>query len=167
MPQMTVARATLGSSHILERLLDPLLVRRIVSNPVNLRAFDNWKRDLDEALAEATPVAPPHPILRPRHESDSLYFRPDDDAQYVETYDVDLSELKDFIALYPSPDNVVPVLEDRKYRGTQSVASLRTVSPDRKAFVLLDEHVSSRLFIFLPSALIILFSSSLAVCRYP
>ncbi|KIW63851.1 hypothetical protein PV04_08823 [Phialophora macrospora] len=41
---------------------------------VLLRAFDNWKRDFDEALAEATPapssplrtpVVPPHPILRP------------------------------------------------------------------------------------------------------
>ncbi|OAP57254.1 hypothetical protein AYL99_07992 [Fonsecaea erecta] len=41
---------------------------------VLLRAFDNWKRDFDEALAEATPapssplrtpIAPPHPILRP------------------------------------------------------------------------------------------------------
>ena len=41
---------------------------------VLLRAFDNWKRDFDAALAEATPapssplrtpVVPPHPILRP------------------------------------------------------------------------------------------------------
>ncbi|KAH0842652.1 3-isopropylmalate dehydratase [Fonsecaea pedrosoi] len=47
----------------------------------------------------------------PRHKSDSLYFWPDDDAQYAETYDVDLSELEHFIALYPSPDNVVPVSE--------------------------------------------------------
>ncbi|OAP55199.1 hypothetical protein AYL99_10899 [Fonsecaea erecta] len=47
----------------------------------------------------------------PRHKSDSLYFRPDDDAQYAETFDVDLSELEHFIALYPSPDNVVPVSE--------------------------------------------------------
>ncbi|KIX93949.1 uncharacterized protein Z520_10286 [Fonsecaea multimorphosa CBS 102226] len=50
----------------------------------------------------------------PRHKSDSLYFRPDDDAQYAETFDVDLSELEHFIALYPSPDNVVPVSEAKE-----------------------------------------------------
>ncbi|KIW15133.1 hypothetical protein PV08_05178 [Exophiala spinifera] len=47
----------------------------------------------------------------PRHKSSSLYFRPDADAQYIATYDVDLSKLDHFVALHPSPDNVVPISE--------------------------------------------------------
>ncbi|KIW94363.1 uncharacterized protein Z519_04339 [Cladophialophora bantiana CBS 173.52] len=49
-----------------------------------------------------------------RHKSNSLYFSPDDDAQYAESFDVDLAELEHFIALYPSPDNVVPVSEAKE-----------------------------------------------------
>lgn len=44
-----------------------------------------------------------------RHKSDSMYFRPDVDAKYAESFDVDLADLDHFVALYPSPDNVVPV----------------------------------------------------------
>lgn len=47
----------------------------------------------------------------PHHRSSGVYFRPDVDAPYVATYDVDLSKLDHFVALYPSPDNVVPVPE--------------------------------------------------------
>lgn len=47
----------------------------------------------------------------PRHRSNSVYFRPDVDAPYVATYDVDLARLDHFVALYPSPDNVVPIPE--------------------------------------------------------
>lgn len=48
---------------------------------------------------------------RTNHKSDSIYFRPDENAPYVESYDLDLSKLDHFVALYPSPDNVVPVTE--------------------------------------------------------
>ncbi|KAH8698906.1 aconitase family protein [Talaromyces proteolyticus] len=41
--------------------------------------------------------------------SSSIYFRPDADAQYAEMFEIDLSKVKPLFALYPSPDNVVPV----------------------------------------------------------
>lgn len=47
----------------------------------------------------------------PRHKSNSLYFRPDDEAEYTATYEIDLREAKPFIAKYPRPDDVVPVTE--------------------------------------------------------
>lgn len=50
----------------------------------------------------------------PRHKSDSVYFKPDKDAPYAESFDVDLAELDHFIALYPSPDNVVPIAEAKE-----------------------------------------------------
>jgi homoaconitase/3-isopropylmalate dehydratase large subunit len=40
-----------------------------------------------------------------------LYFRPDEDAEYIQTFEIDLSIVDSFIALYPAPDNVVPVTE--------------------------------------------------------
>ncbi|KAJ5153883.1 Aconitase/3-isopropylmalate dehydratase large subunit alpha/beta/alpha subdomain 1/3 [Penicillium coprophilum] len=40
-----------------------------------------------------------------------LYFRADSDAQYAEVRTVNLSEVERTIALYPEPDNVVPVSE--------------------------------------------------------
>ncbi|KAJ6178078.1 Aconitase/3-isopropylmalate dehydratase [Penicillium mononematosum] len=40
-----------------------------------------------------------------------LYFRADSGAQYAEVRTVDLSEVETTIALYPEPDNVVPVSE--------------------------------------------------------
>ncbi|KAH8812090.1 3-isopropylmalate dehydratase [Xylogone sp. PMI_703] len=46
-----------------------------------------------------------------KHKSSSIYFQPDEGAQYAGSYDIDLSKLNHFIALYPSPDNVVPVTE--------------------------------------------------------
>jgi homoaconitase/3-isopropylmalate dehydratase large subunit len=52
---------------------------------------------------------------RPRkaYKSLSLYFRADDEAQYAETFEIDLSKVESFIALYPSPDNVVPVADKK------------------------------------------------------
>jgi homoaconitate hydratase len=47
----------------------------------------------------------------PKHKSHCIYFRPDQAAHYAGSYDVDLSTLNHFVALYPSPDNVVPVAE--------------------------------------------------------
>ncbi|KAL1970127.1 hypothetical protein VTN77DRAFT_6532 [Rasamsonia byssochlamydoides] len=46
-----------------------------------------------------------------KHRSSSLYFRPDPNARYAASYDIDLAQLQHFVALYPSPDNVVPVTE--------------------------------------------------------
>jgi len=47
----------------------------------------------------------------PKHKNHCVYFRPDEGAQYAGSYDVDLLKLNHFVALYPSPDNVVPVTE--------------------------------------------------------
>lgn len=44
-----------------------------------------------------------------RYKSASVFFRPDDGAEYAGTYTIDLSEVQFTIALYPSPDNVVPI----------------------------------------------------------
>ncbi|KAL4865743.1 hypothetical protein BDV12DRAFT_174005 [Aspergillus spectabilis] len=46
-----------------------------------------------------------------RYRSNSAYFKPDPDASYAATFQIDLSEVESFIALYPSPDNVIPVTE--------------------------------------------------------
>src|SRR5262245_15601770 len=47
----------------------------------------------------------------PRNKSNSVYFRPDDDAEYAATHEIDISKVKPFIAKYPNPDDVVPVSE--------------------------------------------------------
>ncbi|KAF2094096.1 3-isopropylmalate dehydratase [Rhizodiscina lignyota] len=44
-----------------------------------------------------------------KHKSDGAYFRPDSNATYAGVYEIDLSKLEHYVALYPSPDNVVPV----------------------------------------------------------
>ncbi|RJE19173.1 Aconitase family [Aspergillus sclerotialis] len=46
---------------------------------------------------------------RKLHKMAPLYFRPDDDANYAERFKINLEEVQPYIALYPSPDNVVPV----------------------------------------------------------
>ncbi|RKP33514.1 putative hydratase [Dimargaris cristalligena] len=55
----------------------------------------------------------------PEHKNSSLYFRADPDAQYVETHVIDLGDIAPLVALYPSPDNVVPITEtlDMKLDG--------------------------------------------------
>jgi homoaconitate hydratase len=45
----------------------------------------------------------------PKHKKNSIYFRPDDNAEYAASYDIDLSKMETLVALYPSPDNVVPI----------------------------------------------------------
>jgi homoaconitate hydratase len=47
----------------------------------------------------------------PKHKSHCIYFRTDEAAYYAGSYDVDLSTLNHFVALYPSPDNAIPVTE--------------------------------------------------------
>ncbi|KAF9893323.1 hypothetical protein FE257_011755 [Aspergillus nanangensis] len=44
-----------------------------------------------------------------KYKNASIYFQPDDDANYAETYEIDLSNVRSFIARYPNPDDVVPV----------------------------------------------------------
>ena len=46
-----------------------------------------------------------------RHKTASVYFKPDDDAQYAETHEIDLSQVRSFVAKYPNPDDVVSVTE--------------------------------------------------------
>jgi homoaconitate hydratase len=45
----------------------------------------------------------------PKHKMNSIFFRPDDNAEYAATYDIDLSKMETLVALYPSPDNVAPI----------------------------------------------------------
>lgn len=44
-----------------------------------------------------------------RHKSQATYFQPDNDAQYAETHEIDLTNVRSFLAKYPKPDDVVPV----------------------------------------------------------
>lgn len=46
-----------------------------------------------------------------RHKNAGNYFRPDDDAQYVEIHEIDLGNVRSFIARYPKPDDVVQVID--------------------------------------------------------
>jgi homoaconitase/3-isopropylmalate dehydratase large subunit len=48
-----------------------------------------------------------------RNKKLATYFRPDEDAVYAETHVIDLSKVESFVALYPSPDDVVPVSDSR------------------------------------------------------
>ena len=50
---------------------------------------------------------------RKAYKSSSIYFRADEDAAYAETFEIDLAKVESFIALYPSPDNVVPLAEKK------------------------------------------------------
>ena len=52
-----------------------------------------------------------HRRRNPKHRKDALYYRPDDDAIYAETYTIDLDKVESFVARHPSPDDVVPVGE--------------------------------------------------------
>ncbi|KAJ1909902.1 hypothetical protein IWQ60_010929 [Tieghemiomyces parasiticus] len=47
----------------------------------------------------------------PEHKNSPLYFRADPDCEYAETYTINLDDVTPLVALYPSPDNVVPVTE--------------------------------------------------------
>lgn len=41
----------------------------------------------------------------------SVYFQADEEAGFAATFEIDLSQVESFIALYPSPDNAVTVTE--------------------------------------------------------
>ncbi|PKY06246.1 aconitase family protein [Aspergillus campestris IBT 28561] len=47
----------------------------------------------------------------PRHKQDSVYLKPDEDAHYAETCEIDLGEVRSFLSRYPRPDDVVPVAD--------------------------------------------------------
>jgi homoaconitate hydratase len=48
----------------------------------------------------------------------AIYFAPDENAEYAESCDIDLSKMETLVALYPSPDNVVPISQvDLKLDG--------------------------------------------------
>jgi homoaconitase/3-isopropylmalate dehydratase large subunit len=55
----------------------------------------------------------------PKHKKQTVYYRPDNDAQYAETHIIDLHNVEPYVARYPSPDDVVPVSEmaDTKLDG--------------------------------------------------
>lgn len=46
-----------------------------------------------------------------KHKSSAVYFKPDGDAIYAESFEIDLSKVESFVAVHPSPDNVVPIGE--------------------------------------------------------
>ena len=46
---------------------------------------------------------------RKANRSNSVYFKPDPNAEYVGRYTIDLSAVEPSVAVYPSPDDVVPV----------------------------------------------------------
>ncbi|OBT60129.1 hypothetical protein VE03_10717 [Pseudogymnoascus sp. 23342-1-I1] len=52
-----------------------------------------------------------------QHKSRGIYFKPDPDAVYAETRLIDLSKVRSTIALYPNPDNVVPLAENLNDKG--------------------------------------------------
>src|SRR5438270_6859176 len=41
----------------------------------------------------------------------SFYFKPDPEMEYAGTYTIDLSKVEASVAVYPNPDDVVPVSE--------------------------------------------------------
>lgn len=47
-----------------------------------------------------------------RHKDLATYFRPDDDAQYAEVHEIDLGNVRSFLARYPNPYDVVPVTDE-------------------------------------------------------
>ncbi|KAI1349419.1 hypothetical protein F5Y01DRAFT_327484 [Xylaria sp. FL0043] len=53
--------------------------------------------------------------VRRKYRSNAVYFRADPDAEYAEQRVIDLSKMTSFVAICPSPDNVVPVTEIQGY----------------------------------------------------
>jgi 3-isopropylmalate dehydrogenase len=48
---------------------------------------------------------------RKDHNDEAMFFKPDPDASYADCYEIDLSKVDSMVALYPNPDNVVPVTQ--------------------------------------------------------
>ena len=47
----------------------------------------------------------------PRHKQDGMYLKPDEDAHYADTCEIDLGEVRSFLSRFPQPDDVVPVAD--------------------------------------------------------
>ena len=47
-----------------------------------------------------------------RHKCHTAYSRPDADAEYTIFHEIDITNVRSFIARYPKPDDVVPVTEE-------------------------------------------------------
>ena len=60
---------------------------------------------------EADEITAAYIAERKDHKNDAKYFRADSDARYVASYEIDLSKVDSLVAIYPSPDNVLPVTE--------------------------------------------------------
>ena len=56
---------------------------------------------------------------RKANKVNSLYFRPDADAEYAGRYTIDLAKVESSVAVYPNPDDVVPVsqMADKRLDG--------------------------------------------------
>ena len=52
----------------------------------------------------------------PRNKESSIYMRPDNDAEYASTHEIDLGNVTPFVAQFPNPDDVVPVSD---FEGTE------------------------------------------------
>lgn len=46
-----------------------------------------------------------------KHKASIVYFKPDKDAIYTESFKVDLSKVRLFITIYLLPDNIIPITE--------------------------------------------------------
>lgn len=44
-----------------------------------------------------------------RHKNVDTYFKPDDNAVYAATHEIDIGNVESFLAKYPKPDDVVPI----------------------------------------------------------
>lgn len=51
-----------------------------------------------------------------RYKDSKAYFKPDDDAEYAEIHEIDLQNVRSFLARHPNPDNVIPV---RRFEGVE------------------------------------------------
>jgi len=83
-------------------------------------SLSTWRvrpADVNQEFGAITGVFIPDAIVqayisrrkRVLYKNSPLYFLPDDNAQYAETFTIDLTQVQPYIALYPSPDNVIPV----------------------------------------------------------
>ncbi|TPX38057.1 hypothetical protein SmJEL517_g00291 [Synchytrium microbalum] len=57
---------------------------------------------------EADEITAAYIAKRKDHKKDAIYFRADEGAEYATSHVIDLGQVTSLVALYPSPDNVVP-----------------------------------------------------------
>ncbi|TPX53588.1 hypothetical protein SeMB42_g00682 [Synchytrium endobioticum] len=75
----------------------------------------------------------------PQYKNSAIYFRADEDAEYATSHTIDLSQVTSLVALYPSPDNVVPaakVAEQGLKKGMRpNMKGKRKVTPGSVSIV--------------------------------